>query len=63
MWTLVAGVNLLAVWLLLLTMDALDLTYFFFLPALLEVGVLAALSGVVLGSLPDYLALRKTHLT
>ncbi|PDO47150.1 MFS transporter, partial [Escherichia coli] len=34
-----------------------------FLPALLEVGVLVALSGVVLGGLLDYLALRKTHLT
>ena len=33
------------------------------LPALLEVGVLVALSGVVLGGLLDYLALRKTHLT
>lgn len=63
MWTLAAGVSLLAVWLLLLTMDALDLTHFSFLPALLEVGVLVALSGVVLGGLLDYLALRKTHLT
>ena len=58
-----AGISLLAVWLLLLTMDALDLTHFSFLPALLEVGVLVALSGVVLGGLLDYLALRKTHLT
>jgi len=40
MWTLAAGVSLLAVWLLLLTMDTLDLTHFSFLPALLEVGVL-----------------------
>lgn len=63
MWTLAAGVSLLAVWLLLLTMDTLDLTHFSFLPALLEVGVLVALSGVVLGGLLDYLALRKTHLT
>ncbi len=64
MWTLAAGVSLLAVWLLLLTMDALDLTHFSFLPALLEVGVLIApFSGVVLGGLLDYLALRKTHLT
>ncbi len=37
MWTLAAGISPLAVWLLLLTMDALDLTHFF-LPALLEVG-------------------------
>ncbi|XBF98073.1 hypothetical protein ABH535_05900 [Escherichia coli] len=35
----------------------------FLLLALLEVGVLVALSGVVLGGLLDYLALRKTHLT
>lgn len=63
MWTLAAGVGLLAVWLLLLTMDALDLTHFSFLPALLEVGVLVALGGVVLGGFLDYLALRKTHLT
>ncbi len=28
MWTLAAGISLLAVWLLLLTMDALDLTHF-----------------------------------
>ncbi|MGQ7141350.1 hypothetical protein ACUOA8_12670, partial [Escherichia sp. SS-MK2] len=56
MWTLAAGVSLLAVWLLLLTMDTLDLTHFSFLPALLEVGVLVALSGVVL-------TLRKLHCT
>ena len=49
MWTLAAGVGLLSVWLLLLTLDALDLTHFSFLLALLEVGVLVALGGVVLG--------------
>lgn len=58
MWTLAAGVSLLAVWLLLLTMDALDLTHFF--PACSAGSrVLVALSGVVLGGLLDYLALRK----
>ncbi|WP_341516614.1 muropeptide MFS transporter AmpG [Citrobacter gillenii] len=60
--TLVAGCCLLVVWLLLLTMNALDYTNFSFLPELLEVAVVVAVCGVVFGGLLDYLALRKTRL-
>lgn len=60
--TLVAGCCLLLVWLLLLTMNALDYTNFSFLPELLEVSVVVAVCGVVFGGLLDYLALRKTRL-
>ena len=60
--TLVTGCCLLAVWLLLLTMNALDYTSFSFLTGLLEVSVAVAICGVVLGGLLDYLALRKTRL-
>ncbi|MDU1877835.1 muropeptide MFS transporter AmpG [Citrobacter sp.] len=60
--TLVAGCCLLAVWLLLLTLNALDYTNFSFLPELLEVSVVVAVCGVVFGGLLDYLALRKTRL-
>lgn len=60
--TLVAGCCLLLVWLLLLTMNALDYTNFSFLPELLEVSVAVAVCGVVFGGLLDYLALRKTRL-
>ncbi|WP_423061658.1 muropeptide MFS transporter AmpG [Citrobacter portucalensis] len=60
--TLVVGCCLLLVWLLLLTMNALDYTNFSFLPELLEVSVVVAVCGVVFGGLLDYLALRKTRL-
>ncbi|MDA8500931.1 muropeptide MFS transporter AmpG [Citrobacter sp. Awk 2] len=60
--TLVTGCCLLAVWLLLLTMNALDYTNFSFLAGLLEVSVAVAICGVVFGGLLDYLALRKTRL-
>ena len=60
--TLVAGCCLLVVWLLLLTMNALDYTHFSFLPELLEISVVVAVCGVVFGGLLDYLALRKTRL-
>ncbi|MBJ9596663.1 muropeptide MFS transporter AmpG [Citrobacter werkmanii] len=60
--TLLVGCCLLAVWLLLLTMNALDYTNFSFLSELLEVAVLIAVCGIVFGGLLDYLALRKTRL-
>lgn len=60
--TLVVGCCLLLVWLLLLTMNAMDYTNFSFLPELLEVSVVVAVCGVVFGGLLDYLALRKTRL-
>lgn len=60
--TLVVGSCLLVVWLLLLTMNALDYTNFSFLPELLEISVVVAVCGVVFGGLLDYLALRKTRL-
>ncbi|EHH3390456.1 muropeptide MFS transporter AmpG, partial [Salmonella enterica subsp. enterica serovar Ohio] len=59
---LLAGVALLAVWVLLLTMNALDYTNFSFLPELLETAVAIAVCGIVFGGLLDYLALRKTRL-
>lgn len=55
--TLVAGCCLLVVWLLLLTMNALDYTNFSFLPELLEISVVVAVCGVVFGGL-----LRKARL-
>ncbi|ECN6757060.1 MFS transporter, partial [Salmonella enterica subsp. enterica serovar Newport] len=59
---LLAGVALLAVWVLLLTMNAVDYTNFSFLPELLETAVAVAVCGIVFGGLLDYLALRKTRL-
>ncbi|WP_447214979.1 muropeptide MFS transporter AmpG [Citrobacter pasteurii] len=60
--TLVVGCCLLLVWLLLLTMNALDYTNFSFLPELLEVSVAVVVCGVIFGGLLDYLALRKNRL-
>ncbi|WP_336220985.1 muropeptide MFS transporter AmpG [Citrobacter amalonaticus] len=62
LWILMVGCALLAVWLLLLSMNALDYTHFSFLTGLLEVAVTVAISGIVFGGLLDYLALRKTRL-
>ena len=59
---LMVGCGLLAVWLLLLSMNALDYTHFSFLPGLLEVAVGVAVCGIVLGGFLDYLALRKARL-
>lgn len=59
---LLAGVALLAVWILLLTMNAVDYTNFSFLPGLLETAVAVAVCGIVFGGVLDYLALRKTRL-
>lgn len=56
------GCGLLAVWLLLLTMNAVDYTRFSFLPELLEAGVMVAICGILFGGVLDYLALRKTRL-
>lgn len=60
---LLAGVVLLAAWILLLTMNAMNYTHFSFLPGLLETAVAVAVCGIVFGGLLDYLALRKTRLT
>jgi len=57
---LAIGCLVLAVWLLLLVMNALDLTNFSFLTGLLEIGALIAVSGIVLGGILDALALRKS---
>jgi len=59
---LAIGCLIIGVWLLLLIMNALDLTAFSFLTGLLEVGALIAICGIVLGGILDALALRKTHL-
>ncbi|MEJ5074113.1 muropeptide MFS transporter AmpG [Enterobacter ludwigii] len=59
---LAVGCLIIGVWLLLLIMNALDLTAFSFLTGLLEVGALIAICGIVLGGILDALALRKTHL-
>ncbi|ECG5959242.1 muropeptide transporter AmpG, partial [Salmonella enterica subsp. enterica serovar Baguida] len=53
---------LLAVWLALLILNALDYTSFSFLSGLLEVAALTAVGGILFGGLLDYLALRKTRL-
>lgn len=60
--TLMIGCGLLAVWLLLLTMNTVDYTRFSFLPELLEAGVMVAICGILFGGVLDYLALRKTRL-
>ncbi|MCS2169796.1 muropeptide MFS transporter AmpG [Scandinavium sp. TWS1a] len=59
---LAMGCLVIGVWLLLLIMNALDLTAFSFLTGLLEVGALIAICGIVLGGILDAMALRKTHL-
>ncbi|MFJ3459032.1 muropeptide MFS transporter AmpG [Scandinavium goeteborgense] len=59
---LAIGCLIIGVWLVLLIMNALDLTAFSFLTGLLEVGALIAICGIVLGGILDALALRKTHL-
>lgn len=59
---LAVGSLMLGIWLLLLILNALDFTSFSFLPTLLEIAALTAIAGVVLGSLLDYLALRKSAL-
>lgn len=63
LWILMAGCALLSVWLLLLTMNALDYTNFSFLSGLFEVALSVALCGILFGGLLDYLALRKAQLT
>ncbi|HHV5719820.1 TPA: muropeptide MFS transporter AmpG, partial [Klebsiella pneumoniae] len=59
---LTLGCLLLAVWLALLILNALDYTSFSFLSGLLEVAALTAVGGILFGGLLDYLALRKTRL-
>ena len=59
---LALGCLLLAVWLGLLILNALDYTSFSFLSGLLEVAALTAVGGILFGGLLDYLALRKTRL-
>ena len=59
---LAVGCLMLAIWLLLLAMNALDYTSFSFLPGLLEVAALTAIGGILLGAILDYMALRKTQL-
>lgn len=55
------GCLILTIWLLLLILNALDLTAFSFLTSLLEIGAMIAIAGVLFGALLDALALRKTH--
>lgn len=58
---LATGCMVLSVWLLLLILNALDLTAFSFLTGLLEAGALIAIAGVVLGGLLDAFAVRRSH--
>lgn len=60
---LMAGCGVLVGWLLMLALDALGIIHISFLTELLEIGIVVALCGVFFGSLLDYLALRRTHLT
>ncbi|MEN0614661.1 muropeptide MFS transporter AmpG [Klebsiella indica] len=59
---LAVGCLMLAIWLLLLVLNALNYTAFDFLAGLLEIAVLTAVGGILLGALLDYLALRRTEL-
>ena len=59
---LAIGCLMLSIWLLLLVLNALDYTNFSFLAGLLEIAVLTAVGGILLGAFLDYLALRKTEL-
>ncbi|CCJ72959.1 AmpG permease [Cronobacter condimenti 1330] len=56
---LMAGCALLGVWLLVIISNALNLSALSFGVTLLEAGALLALSGIALGCLLDYLALRR----
>lgn len=56
---LAIGCLVLAVWLLLLILNALDLTAFSFLTGMLEVGALITIAGVMLGGVLDAFAVRK----
>ena len=58
----VAMLRALPAGLLLLALNALDYTNFSFLAGLLEIAVLTAVAGILLGAFLDYLALRKTEL-
>lgn len=61
LYVLSLGCLILAIWLLLLTMNALDYTRFSFLTGMLEVGVGITIGGILLGGVLDSLALRKTR--
>ena len=58
---LLLGTALLAIWLVMLIANALNLTALEWSGIVLEVGVLIAFVGIVFGCLLDYLALRKTQ--
>jgi AmpG-related permease len=58
---LLAGSVLLGAWLVMLIVSALDIAILPFSTHVLEVGVLIALSGILIGCVLDYLALRRTH--
>lgn len=51
---LAVGCLMLAVWLVLLVFNALDYTNFSFLAGLLEIAVLTAVAGILLGAFLDY---------
>lgn len=58
---LLIGALLLGAWLVILVIDSLDLASLPFSTTVLEVGVLIAIAGILVGCVLDYLALRKTH--
>lgn len=58
---LLLGTAMLAIWLVMLIANALNLTALEWSGIVLEVGVLTAFVGIVFGCLLDYLALRKTQ--
>ncbi|KFC08646.1 AmpG family permease [Trabulsiella guamensis ATCC 49490] len=61
LYMLMLGCLLLALWLIMLTLNALDFTAFAFLPVLLEMAALIAVGGIVFGGVLDFLALRRTR--
>lgn len=58
---LLVGSVLLGAWLVMLIVSALDVAALPFSTHVLEAGVLIALSGILIGCVLDYLALRRTH--
>ncbi|MNE66714.1 muropeptide transporter [compost metagenome] len=60
---LMAGCLLLALWLMVLIINAATTLELPFEALLLDIGALLAVSGIVTGGVLDFMALRKTQMT
>jgi PAT family beta-lactamase induction signal transducer AmpG len=60
---LMAGCLLLALWLVVLIINAATMLELPFEALLLDIGALLAVSGIVTGGVLDFMALRKTQMT